>query len=63
MARTINVNKTVTFAQDVFGYLANVVEEKDVSFTDALNDLCRDGIATRKKQEPDAAGGSDDGGE
>lgn len=47
MARTINVNKTVTFRQDIFSYLANVAEEKDVSFTDALNELCRDGIAAR----------------
>jgi hypothetical protein len=51
MARTINVNKTVTFAQDVFTYLAGVAEKTDVSFTDALNALCRDGIAAREKQE------------
>jgi len=48
MARTINVSKTVTFRQDVFTYLANVAGESDVSFSDALNELCRDGIAARR---------------
>ena len=51
MARTINVSKTVTLRQDVFMYIADMAEEQDVTFTDAINELCRDGIAARRANQ------------
>jgi hypothetical protein len=47
----IRVNKTVGLDRDVFTYIADLSEENSEPFNDVLNELCRDGIAARKKQE------------
>lgn len=47
----IRINKTVGMDRDVFTYIADLTEETDTPFNDVLNELCRDGIAAREKQE------------
>ena len=37
--------------RDVFTYIADLSEEKDTPFNEVLNEVCRDGIAARKKDE------------
>ena len=66
MPKTINVTKTVTLATDVFLHIIERIGGTDTSFSEALNDLCHEGMEVRKAQEPQeqpAAGGSEDGGE
>jgi len=47
----IRVNKTVGIDRDVFTYIADMSEKTDTLFNDVLNELCRDGLAARKKPD------------
>lgn len=62
--KTINVNKTVTIGSTVFSHILAKTEASDGSFSEELNNLCRDGMEARKAaanaRNPPADGDGDE---
>lgn len=48
---SIRINRTVGIDRGVFAHLADMSDVTDTPFSDVLNNLCRDGMASRNEED------------